>query len=232
MPRERRDPAWIDDFWAAAWTAALAVPEPAVIRGPDGFPYLRLNLPADTSDFDANSLMNVASGMVDQGVGAALFASAHAEPTDAQYVMPMGVLDSILRFDDPAGEPSEIEEWREAPPREGLSVEVKAGEQMLVATPSDTYLSRAGARALHRHLVEEWGLADPHVAMIHVPSLRPSRSLVIGRTRSALLDAGAEDAQIQGWMERLRWHLPPSRSLMLMPEDWTLGQMTPLSELF
>src|SRR5688500_6725468 len=107
VPRDRRDGEWLMRFWEAAWTATLVVPVPPVVTGPDGFPYLRLNLPPDGAGFDANSLMNVAPGMVEQGVGAALFATAEADIASPQYVIPMGVLDSILRFDDPAGEPGE-----------------------------------------------------------------------------------------------------------------------------
>ena len=232
VPRDRRDAAWMDGFWDAAWTAALAVPEPPVVEGPDGFPYLRMNLPADTSNFEANSLMRVAPGMVERGVGAALFASAEDAPADAQYVISMGVLDSILNLDDPAGDPIERAEWREAPPRVGLGVTVRAGEQIMISTPSHHYLSRSGARALHRHLGEEWGLSDPRVALLDAPSLRPTRSLVIGVMRRELEEKGATDGQIQVWMERVGWHLPPSRSLMLMPEDWSLSEMTPLRELF
>ena len=88
------------------------------------------------------------------------------------------------------------------------------------------------ARALHRHLCEDWGLADPRVAILVSPALCPSRSLVIGVSRSGLIAKGATDNQIAGWMERIRWFLPPSRGLMLMPDGWSASEVTSLSELF
>ena len=231
VPGDRRDEEWVMRFWETAWTAALASPEPPVVTGPDGFPYLRLDLPPDGADFEANSLMNVAPAMVEQGVGAALFASADADVASPEFVIPMGVLDSILRFDNPAGEPNELEEVRRGPSGPGPTT-IEAGEQILIGTPSAEYLSPPAARALHRHLSEDWGLADPRVAILVVASMRPSRSLVIGQSRSALLAAGATEAQISGWMQRIGWYLPPSRGLMLMPDDWDVGSMTPLREMF
>lgn len=231
VPREGRDAEWVTRFWEAAWTAALVVPEPPVVLGPDGFPYLRLNLPPDGAGFDANSLMNVAPGMVEQGVGAAFFASAGADVAASEFVVSMGVLDSILRFDNPDGEPTELEESDPGSTGPG-PMTLQAGEQILVGSPSAEYLSPPAARALHRHLAEDWGLADPRVAILVAASMRPSRSLVIGRSRSALLAAGATDEQIAGWMQRIGWFLPPSRGLMLMPDDWDVASMTPLRELF
>jgi hypothetical protein len=217
-------------FWDSAWTAALCVPEPPVITGPDGFRYLRLDLPAaDAGDFEANSLMNVAAAMVEQGVGAALFAAAEADIASPEFVVSMGMLDSILRFDNPDGEPGELDESRGGAGTGPTTLE--AGEQILVGTPSADYLSPPAARALLRHLGDDWGLVEPRVAILVASSMRPSRSLVIGQSRGELVAKGATDEQIAGWMQRIGWFLPPSRGLMLMPDDWDVGSMTPLREL-
>ena len=102
----------------------------------------------------------------------------------------------------------------------------------MTAAPSPAYLPPATARAIHRHLREEWGLAEPRVALLVAASMRPSRSLMISQTRGDWLGRGATEAQIAGWMERLLWFLPPSRSLMLRPDDWSDADMTPLGELY
>ena len=232
IPRERRDPAWMRAFWDSAWTAALVVPEPPVALGPDRFPYARLQLPGAASAHGSNSLMNIAASLVDQGAGAALFAAPSDDMAAAEYVIPMGVLDSILRYDNPEGEPAELDEIQGGLlPAPGASI-LKAGEQVMMATPSPAYLPPSSARAMHRHLLEEWGLADPRVALLVAGSMRPTRSLVISQTRADWLGRGATEAQISGWMERLLWFLPPSRSLMLLPDDWSDADMTPLSRLF
>jgi hypothetical protein len=232
VPRDQRDAQWMDRFWEAAWTAALVMPDPPIVAGPDRFPYLRLHLPAQGMSYEANSLANLAAGLVEQGVGAAFFADPGADMAAADYVVSMGVLDSILRFDDPDGDPAELDEMRRGTPTAGRGAMLPAGEQILVGTPSADYLSPAAARALHRHLYEDWGLSNPRVALLDSPSLCPSRSLVIDQPRSALLAKGATDDQIAGWMERIGWFLPPSRGLMLLPDGWSAEEMTPLRELF
>ena len=232
VPRERRDPAWTRAFWDSAWTAALVVAEPPVALGPDRFPYARLHLPGAASGHETNSLMNVAASLVDQGAGAALFAAPSDDMAAAEYVVPMGVLDSILRYDHPDGEPAELDETRGGPPPASGEKVLRTGGQVMMATPSPDYLPPASARAMHRHLSEEWGLAEPRVALLVAASMRPSRSLLISQTRADWLGRGATEAQIAGWMERLLWFLPPSRSLMLLPDDWSDAEMTPLSELF
>lgn len=235
-----RDQAWHDRFWDAAWTAALVIPDPPVFTGPDGMPYLRLELPGDAAAFEANSLMNVAGSMVEQGVGAALFASAQADPEAPAYVMSMGVLDSILCFDCPDGEPFEVEEALETPPADQIESRMvgvaerstlRAGQEILVGTPSEQYLSVPAARALYRHLVEGWGVADPRVALIVVPAMRPTRSLVIGKSVAEFAREGVEEPLMAERVRMLSWYLPPSRRLMLMPDDWSAQSMTPLADL-
>ena len=232
VPRERRDPAWTRAFWDSAWTAALTVAEPPVALGPDRFPYARLHLPGAAPGRESNSLMNVAASLVDQGAGAALFATPGDDMAAADYVIPTGVLDSILRYDHPEGEPAELDETSGGPPRTSGAKILEAGEQVMMATPSPAYLPPATARAMHRHLREEWGLAEPRVALLVAASMRPSRSLMISQTRGDWLGRGATEAQIASWMERLLWFLPPSRSLMLRPDDWSDAGMTPLGDLY
>src|SRR5688572_9058892 len=143
VPRDRRDAQWIDRFWAAAWTAALALPDPPIAAGPDRFSYLRLHLPAQGMSYEANSLANLAPGLVEQGAGAAFFADPAADMAAADYVVSMGVLDSILRFDDPGGDPAELDEMRRGTPTANRGAMLPAGEPILVATPSPDYLSPA-----------------------------------------------------------------------------------------
>lgn len=232
VPRDQRGTEWFDRYWQNVWTAGLAIADPPVAAGPDGFAYLRLHLPQDGSGPPPTCLMNAAADALEQGAGAALFVRPGADMAEADYVMPLGVLDSLLRFGCPEGDPVDLEEMRQGAATGSGATTLAAGEQILVGTPSAEFLSPPAARALHRHLCEDWGLADPRVAILVSPALCPSRSLVIGVSRSGLIAKGATDNQIAGWMERIRWFLPPSRGLMLMPDGWSASEMTSLSELF
>ncbi len=109
QPAEARDRAWREDFHYAAWYASLELPSPRPFEGPDGFSYLRFDLPREGA-FDSQSLGNLARGCVEGAVGAAIFASPDAPADQAAYVFSMGALDGLLRFDDIDGDPADAGE--------------------------------------------------------------------------------------------------------------------------
>ena len=237
VPKEARDHGWSERFHDAVWTASVLVPQPAVVPGPDGMPYLRLVLPAEGVPFESQCLANLAPGCIDNLSGAALFAAETDPPEAALYVFPMGVIDSLLRFDSPDGDPQEVAEMA-SPAEDGVFSGGGDGirqhllsekeHDILIGTPSADYLPPHAAHALWRYLREVWKLDDPRVAIISDRHMRPTRSLVIGRKRSDF----APDDDVDLMARYLTWYLPPLRLVMLMPEDWQLETMTPLRTFF
>ncbi len=227
-----RDDAWFARFYDAAWFASLVLVSDEAFSGPDGMPYLRLELPREGEPFESQSLGNLAEHCLGRGCGAALFAAPGDPPEAAQFVFPFGVLDSMLRFDSPAGDPVDLAEWAlppAPPPKRGfLGFGKAAPQEVLLATPSADYLPPYAAFALHHYLTARWELADPRVQLLIGGHLRPTRNLIIGRKRSTFPDGDV----LQDLMRYTSWYLPPGRGFALMPEDWSLGQMTPLRELF
>ena len=238
VPQEARDDDWFERFHDAVWTASVLIPDPAVIGGPDGMPYLRLVLPPQGVPFDSQCLANVAAGCVDDLRGAALFAHEADPPEAALYVFPMGVIESLLAFDSFKGDPIDVAEMELPPPQgdvfasagEGLQqhLVVTKEHQILVGSPSAQYLPPHIAFALWRYVTQIWKLENPRVAVVTDFEMRPTRSLVIGRKESEF----APDDDIAQMIRYLTWYLPPLRLVMLMPEDWRLEDMTPLAELF
>jgi len=230
--RETRDSAWYDRFYDVAWFASLEAA--GVYEGPDGMPYLRLNLPREGETFDSHCLANRAGDCLASGWGAALFASADDPFDAAQFVFSFGVLDSLIRYDSPDGDPIDVVE--SALPPEPVARKrgwfgrsaAKPSRQVLLATPSDQFLPPYAAKALYRHLTQVWALPNPRVQLLTDMSMRPHRHLVIGKRRSDFAD---EQAAWQA-MQYVLWHLPPMRSAVLLPEEWPLGDMTPLRDLF
>lgn len=231
--REERDTAWYDRFYDVAWFASLAAD--GVYEGPDGLPYLRLNLPREGESFDSHCLANRAGDCLAAGWGAALFESADDPPEAAQFVFSFGVLDSLIRYDSPDGDPIDVAESALPPEPSptkrgwfGLGAAKAPARQVLLATPSDQFLPPYVAKALYRHLTQKWRLLNPRVQLMTDMSLRPHRHLMIGERRSAFPDEQA------AWnaMQHVLWHLPPMRSAVLLPEDWRLEELTPLRDLF
>ena len=235
VPRDQRDDAWNDAFLDAAWCASLELPQAQAFTGPDGFPYLRLDVP-NPGPFESQCLANLAADCLAAGVGAAIFANPDDPPEAAQYVFSMGLLDSLLRFDSAAGDPLDLDagpaqdggaiDFTQPLKRESLVVEQP--RQVLLGTPSRDYLPAYAAAGLHRHLEQVWGMKDPRVQLMVDTTLRPHRNLVIGRSRSDF----PPGAPIDDMAAALTWYLPPSRAIVLMPEGWNAKSMTPLRQLF
>jgi hypothetical protein len=236
MPREQRGAEWVAAFYDAAWFGSIELTEPQVFAGPDGFPYLRLNLPRPDTAFDSQCLANLAPNCLEHGVGAAFFASPDDGPEAAHFVLSLGHVDSLVRYDSPDGDPIDIAESEGGSDEGAFDVErglwsqtlvAKEPQEVLVGTPSAEFLPPHVAAALLRHLEEGWGLADPRVQLLVNAKMKPRRSLVIGRKRSEF----PEGAPVDDMARALLWFLTPSRSIILAPEEWDLTQMTPLREL-
>ena len=224
-----RDEAWFAAFFPCVWFASLEVA--ASFRGPDTFPYLRMHLPRPAAPFASNSLGNVARNVVEQGLGVAVFASPEAaEPI---FVFPMDMLGSMLEYDSWKGDPTDLEELARAD-RAGMGsggleeISMKAGQKVFVGSPASSFLAPYTARALFQHLRDGWMMAQPRIALLLNPGLVVSRNLVISNKLSEFPDR--ETAGRQARM--LLWYLPPRRSLILMPEDWSEESMRPLTEFF
>lgn len=233
-PRDQRGPDWLGRFYDAAWTASVKCPSDEAFSGPDGMPYLRLELPGEGEAFGAQCMANLAMDCLERARGIAFFANAMETPAEAQFVFPFGVIDSMLRHDSPEGDPGDLADWNRPPPPApkrgflGFGKGREPAREILVARPSADYLPPHAARALHHYLTNRWELPEPRIALI-VDSLgRPTRSLVIGRKRSSFRDEGF----LQDLMRYTTWYLPPGRGLALMPEDWSPSDMRLLTEFF
>jgi hypothetical protein len=232
IPREQRDLRWLETFQGAAWNASVVLPTEPVFLGPDGMPYVRLNLPPVGEPAETNCLSNLFVSMAEQGLGAAFFKTAADPPEAAEYVMPTGVVESLRAFGTWDGDPDDAAELAKHPQQhEGTygieKTDVERERQVMVGSPSEGYLPKHTARLLHRHLTEGWKMEDPRIALVVDPQMTPSRNLVIGRKFSEFPDGelAAQAARM------LLWYLPPRRYLLLMPENWTTEQMRPLREL-
>jgi hypothetical protein len=232
IPREQRDLRWLEQFQSAAWNASIVLPAEPVFLGPDGMPYVRLNLPPIGEPVETNCLSNLFVSIAEQGFGAAFFQAAGDPPEAAEYVMPTGVLESLRAFGTWDGDPDDAAELAKQPQQhEGTSgiekTEVETERQVMVGSPSEAYLPKHTARLLYRHLTEGWKMEEPRIGLVVDPQMTPTRNLVIGRKFSEFPDpeVAAQAARM------LLWYLPPRRYLLLMPENWTADQMRPLREL-
>jgi hypothetical protein len=232
IPRETRDSHWLDEFQDAAWNASVVLPTEPVFLGPDGMPYVRLELPPIGEAVETNCLSNLFVSMAEQGLGAAFFKNNSDPPEAAEYVVPTGVLESLRAYGTWDGDPDDVAELGSRPQQHAAEsgiekTDVETEREVMVGSPSETYLPKHTARLLYRHLTEGWKMEDPRIALVVDPQMAPTRNLVIGRKFSEF-----PDQETAGQAARmLLWYMPPHRFLLLMPENWTTDQMRPLREL-
>ncbi len=227
VERRARDAAWTERFMTAAWNGSVVVNHPPEVQGPDGFPYLRLNLPEPRTPFDSNAMANLAATCVARGSGIAFFASAADPVTASQFVLSTGMIGSLLHYDSWHGDPQDVRE-ADAGATPGLhTVTLETSHKVMLGTPSADFLSPATAQALARHMRHAWGIADPRVQLLLDQQLRPTRNLVLGRKRGAFESDAAADRECR----RIMWYLPPARGLMLMPDGWDIAGMARLEDL-
>ena len=236
-PADQRGDAWCDAFFDHVWNASVVMADPPEFVAPDGFRYLRLSLPRPNAPFESQSLANLAGTCVERLSGAVIFASPD-DPIDApQYVLSLGLLESLRLYDSWRGDPIDIAESTGKDDATHFTVEeeaaglraltVTASHEVLTGSPSPSFLSPAMARGLTAYMTNIWGIDYPHVHLLVDAKMRPSRNLVIGRKRSDFVSE--EDAQSE--MRRIFWFLPPLRAVILMPDHWQESDMTPLSQL-
>lgn len=145
VPRESRDEAWVEAFYAAIPDASMTVGEHQVVKGPDGFPYFRLLLPEPETAFDAFCVTHVLDLCLEKGYGVVVMTG---EPRP-QWAFPYGNLWSYREHGAFA-----------LPPPEGDGLTGSA----LVASPSEAVLP-AYARAVLRRELESQGASRPGVLL-------------------------------------------------------------------
>ncbi len=102
----------------------------------------------------------------------------------------------------------------------------RGSAQVLLGSPSVNTCRPTRARALMNHMRSAWGIADPRVQLLVDPACGPPAPGGGAQAERAAADP-AWDVQ----RRRLLWYLPHGRSIVLMPEDWRLEDMTPLEQL-
>ncbi len=71
---ELRDQAWLDQFYSAVTEASFKCEAPQVIQGPDGFPYVKLEIPAQGEEFQCYVLKHMKDDfLLERGFGVAIF---------------------------------------------------------------------------------------------------------------------------------------------------------------
>ena len=75
VQEDNRDQAWLEQFYQAIPDASFKCEAPQVIQGPDGFPYVKLEIPGQGEQFQCYVLKHMKDDfLLERGFGVAIFA--------------------------------------------------------------------------------------------------------------------------------------------------------------
>ena len=75
VQEDLRNEAWLEQFYQAVAEASFKCEAPQVIQGPDGFPYVKLEIPAHGEEFQCYVLKHMKDDfLLERGFGVAIFA--------------------------------------------------------------------------------------------------------------------------------------------------------------
>jgi hypothetical protein len=122
-----------------------------LIRGPDGFPYLALYLPAENEPFTAFCISHVLDSCLEHGTGIVIAPDKSAP----EWVFTYGNLWSLHSYN-----------IFDATPQQSQSGEaLKAGRKVLLAAPSEQFLPPF-ARHVLKAFLNNAGIASPRVMLV------------------------------------------------------------------
>jgi hypothetical protein len=192
VPAAKRDDAWRAKFFEAVVDASLAVPEPRVSEGPDGFPYAGLLMPDPYTNFEAWSISTILEPCTENGFGIAI----DPKPDGiAEWVFTYGDLVSLRMFGK-----LEMPRKIDARPEAGI---ISAAAPALVAAPSDEVLPGYCRKALRAFMREKLGVAKPGVASVVRTGVGEQELMF-----SIFPDDFPTTAAYQDAMYRISWFLP------------------------
>ena len=221
LPRERRDDAWRENFFAAVPNASLATFDPQVMTGPDGYPYFQLAIP-DPGEFTPFSIVHLLEDILRNGVGVVIFPSMRRDGNPA-WVFSYGEMVSYSMFQNFQGDPQEQARKRPPPPPEGKTL--ARDTTFLRANPSEQYLPKHLRAVLGQFVRGQFQHPDPRIGLVSSPVLSPPTSLMVN---IRLRDCQGNEQQLRWAMDRLLWFLPRTYSIMPLPDDWSDNEMAPL----
>jgi hypothetical protein len=213
VARESRDERWTERFYAAVPDATLMSFQPQVNAGPDHFPYFDLAVP-DPGPVTPFCVSHILDFVLDNGFGIAIFGDSKRS-APPEWVFTYGDLLSFSLYGafDAGAE------------RRGSTREAAAGAQVLLASPSESYLPGRARKVIARFLREKFQHPDPRVALIAGGQLQPQQNLMINLT---LAMYNGDERKLSAALHYLSWFLPRSYGLMPLTAGWSDSNFVPL----
>jgi hypothetical protein len=192
IPAVQRGDSWLQQFHAAIPDASMVNPAPKIFYGPDQFPYFHLQTPREGESVEAFCLINLLEYLTTHGLGAAINPSNGGQ--QAEWVFSYGDMLSFRMFGAFKLQPDAAER---------NPGQMQAGEQVLVAAPSQDLLPVYARQVLGRFMKESLGVPKPGVLLLSRANPL-SQQLIF----SIFPEDFSDPTHFQGALRSLRWFLP------------------------
>ena len=196
----KRTQEWKQTFYDTVSDAALAMNDPQVVQGPDGFQYFVLGFPQPNVQFQGVSISVVLEHCLDHGLGIVLNPRQGA----ADWVFSFGNLWtkwSLNTFEPPIPESKQPDPGQE--------------RQIMIGSPSEDFLPPFARSAIRRYMEERVKIEEPKVMLITDEAAVPSDSLAFNIFKEDCRD----EEHYRAIMTYLRWFLPGHYGLVSIPKD-------------
>lgn len=213
--REGRDEAWKKEFYLLAADASLSLPEKNIFVGPDGFPYLILQIPEPDKPYHSYCVGTVLDHCLENGLGVVIARDKIDEP---DWVFSYGMLWSAKVYGNfEIAIPEKIRGEAIGDQQKGRSFKevVPESRQIMVGQPSPEYFPDYARKSLREFFEKRLAIAEPKVFLLSDPSASPAESLVF----SMFPDQFDDEEQFGAVLYMVRWYLPNHYGLSGIPRD-------------
>lgn len=213
IEKSKRDAKWQRDFYQTVPTASMSNPEERAMVGPDGFPYLILNIPEPDEPFEAFSVVSVLPHLLESGLGIVI----NANKEEPDWVFPYGTLWSFLEFDSFEAFAGENEAVPDNPlKRETLA----AARQVFTGQPAESLLPQYARKVIKSFMTDRLKISCPQVFLLVDPQSDYDQSLVF----SVFPENYRSEAEFSAVLSLLRWYIPPHFGLTAVSKDSNLAR--------
>ena len=201
VPDDQRDEAWESQFFEQMPKAQFSFLSESPIEGPDGMPYLAV----EVVDSDGEPAEKILDWLGEKGVGLAI--NPNKEQPD--YVFSYGMIWNFLLNGEFL---TEVEENK---PKEE-SFELEPGQEMSAGTPSDTYLPKH-VRGVFREFLAQQGVHQPKIIMLS----QDNENFDLCFSLESLGNPPQEEWN--GALQAFSWFFPMHYSFAILSEEMIQG---------
>jgi len=203
VPSHERDVRWLKVFYEKLPHAGFKLAKENVIAGPDGFPYLNLQVPDESESFEAHYVSAHLERLLARGCGV-VFNSHRKGYVFGMTFGSFWCFKEFGFFAQPEGKSNEKLSRESSLLNSVSTVLNNEDSSIFYGNPTEKTLPNYVRQFLNSYLVRNYKLEEVGIIWLADPNNDPNESLIFSFTEAAF----SGDEAYERCMNGLRWHLP------------------------